>query len=127
VNTGAPQPTPFPLMEEAEARVLGIQTKLHHWAAREHGRRFDDLFNLVCDRNVVALRARALALSGLAVATGDRARATEAVEALPAPIPLPASQVSSQTPIACSMRSPLTTGPGSSATSALGRICDGTT
>jgi hypothetical protein len=49
VNTGAPQPTPFPLMEEAEARVLGIQTKLHHWAAKEHGRRFDDLFNLVCD------------------------------------------------------------------------------
>jgi RNA-directed DNA polymerase len=49
VNTGAPQPTPFSLMEEAEARVLGIQTKLHHWAATEHGRRFDDLFNLVCD------------------------------------------------------------------------------
>ena len=49
MNTGAPQPTPFPLMEEAEARVLGIQTKLHHWAAKEHGRRFDDLFNLVCD------------------------------------------------------------------------------
>ena len=34
---------------EAEVRVLGIQTKLHHWAVDDGGRRFDDLFNLVCD------------------------------------------------------------------------------
>jgi RNA-directed DNA polymerase len=47
VNTGALWPTLS--VEEAEARVLGIQTKLHHWATKEHGRRFDDLFNLVCD------------------------------------------------------------------------------
>jgi hypothetical protein len=33
------------------------------------------------DKNVAALQARALALSGLAAATGDPARATEAVEA----------------------------------------------
>ena len=26
-----------------------MQTKLHRWAARDSGRRFDDLFNLVCD------------------------------------------------------------------------------
>ncbi|MGW3635602.1 reverse transcriptase domain-containing protein, partial [Streptomyces sp. NPDC005122] len=26
-----------------------MQTKLHRWAAADHGRRFDDLFNLVCD------------------------------------------------------------------------------
>jgi RNA-directed DNA polymerase len=45
VNTDAPWPTP----QEAEARVLGIQTKLHHWATNDPGRRFDDLFNLVCD------------------------------------------------------------------------------
>jgi RNA-directed DNA polymerase len=45
VNTGAPWPTP----EEAEARVLGIQTKLHRWAIDDPGRRFDDLFNLVAD------------------------------------------------------------------------------
>jgi RNA-directed DNA polymerase len=45
VNTDAPWPTP----EQAEARVLGIQTKLHHWATDDPGRRFDDLFNLVCD------------------------------------------------------------------------------
>jgi RNA-directed DNA polymerase len=45
VNTDAPWPTP----QQAEARVLGIQTKLHHWATNDPGRRFDDLFNLVCD------------------------------------------------------------------------------
>ena len=30
-------------------RVLGMQAKLHRWAAADPGRRFDDLFNLVCD------------------------------------------------------------------------------
>jgi RNA-directed DNA polymerase len=45
VNIGAPRPTP----EEAEARVLGIQTKLHRWATDDPDRRFDDLFNLVAD------------------------------------------------------------------------------
>ena len=29
--------------------VLGMQTKLHRWAAADRGRRFDDLFNLVAD------------------------------------------------------------------------------
>jgi RNA-directed DNA polymerase len=45
VNTGAPWPTP----KQAEARVLGIQTKLHRWATGDPDRRFDDLFNLVAD------------------------------------------------------------------------------
>jgi len=26
-----------------------MQTKLHHWAAADRGRRFDDLVNFVCD------------------------------------------------------------------------------
>jgi RNA-directed DNA polymerase len=47
VNTGAPQPTLS--LEEAQARVLGIQTKLHQWATDDPLRRFDDLYNLVCD------------------------------------------------------------------------------
>jgi RNA-directed DNA polymerase len=47
VNIGAPQ---LPLsLQDAEARVLGIQTKLHQWATDDPLRRFDDLFNLVCD------------------------------------------------------------------------------
>jgi RNA-directed DNA polymerase len=45
VNTGAPWPTPT----EAEARVLGIQTKLHQWATDDPSRRFHDLANLVSD------------------------------------------------------------------------------
>jgi len=45
VNTGASWPTPY----EAEARVLEIQTKLHRWATDDPDRRFDDLYNLVCD------------------------------------------------------------------------------
>ena len=45
MNTDVSWPTP----QEAEARVLGIQTKLHHWATNDPGRRFDDLFNLICD------------------------------------------------------------------------------
>lgn len=45
MNTGAS----WPSLIEAEARVLGMQTKLHHWATVDSGRLFDDLFNLVCD------------------------------------------------------------------------------
>ena len=45
MNTGAPWPSP----DEAEARVLEIQTKLHRWAGENEGRRFDDLSNLVYD------------------------------------------------------------------------------
>ena len=33
----------------AERRVREIQTKLHRWARDDAHRRFDDLFNLVCD------------------------------------------------------------------------------
>ncbi|MGH9207509.1 MAG: group II intron reverse transcriptase/maturase [Acidimicrobiales bacterium] len=45
MNTDAPWPTPA----EAEARVLGIQTKLHQWATDDSSRRFRDLANLVYD------------------------------------------------------------------------------
>ena len=45
MNTGAL----WPSLEEAESRVLAMQTKLHRWAADDFGRRFDDLYNLVCD------------------------------------------------------------------------------
>ena len=45
MNTDAPWPT----LDEAEARVLGIQRKLHRWATDDPHRRFDDLLNLVAD------------------------------------------------------------------------------
>ena len=45
MNTGAP----WPSAEQARSRVLGVQAKLHRWASDDHGRRFDDLYNLVAD------------------------------------------------------------------------------
>ena len=45
MNIGAP----WPDLEEAEPRVLRMQTKLHQWATSDPGRCFDDLFNLVYD------------------------------------------------------------------------------
>ena len=45
MNIGAP----WPDLDEAERRVLVMQTKLHRWAAGDSGRVFDDLYNLVYD------------------------------------------------------------------------------
>jgi RNA-directed DNA polymerase len=45
VNIGELLNLPF----TADQRVLGMQTKLHQWAAADPGRRFDDLYNLVAD------------------------------------------------------------------------------
>jgi RNA-directed DNA polymerase len=45
VNIGAP----WPDLDEAERRVLVMQSKLHRWAAADRGRVFEDLHNLVCD------------------------------------------------------------------------------
>ena len=39
----------WPSLDEAKARVLEIQTKLHRWARNDPACRFDDLFNLVAD------------------------------------------------------------------------------
>jgi RNA-directed DNA polymerase len=41
--------TPWPSLEEARTRVLGIQRKLHRWT-KDDAKRFDDLFNLTFDR-----------------------------------------------------------------------------
>jgi RNA-directed DNA polymerase len=54
VNTGVPGPE----AELAEVRVLRIQTKLHQWATDDPGRRFDDLWNLVCDPAVLVVAWR---------------------------------------------------------------------
>ena len=48
-DTGVNVPVTLPGPQTAGARVRKMQTKLHQWAAAEPGRRFDDLFNLVCD------------------------------------------------------------------------------
>jgi RNA-directed DNA polymerase len=46
VNTGA---VVWPGLFPAEIAVARMQAKLHLWAARDPGRRFGDLFNLVYD------------------------------------------------------------------------------
>jgi RNA-directed DNA polymerase len=46
VNTGA---VSWPELLPAEFAVVRMQAKLHLWAARDPGRRFGDLFNLVYD------------------------------------------------------------------------------
>ncbi|HMK97901.1 MAG TPA: group II intron reverse transcriptase/maturase, partial [Acidimicrobiales bacterium] len=51
MNTDAP----WPDLDEAEARVLKIQTKLHQWAVDDPDRCFDDLYNLVYDPAVLVL------------------------------------------------------------------------
>jgi hypothetical protein len=42
--------TPWPSVVDAKLRVLSIQRKLHQWSKTNSERRFDDLYNLVCDR-----------------------------------------------------------------------------
>ncbi len=37
------------LVDQAEERVLGWQTRLHRWAVQDDQARFGDLFNLVCE------------------------------------------------------------------------------
>ena len=45
----------WPGLNEAAARVLEIQTKLHRWAKDAPNRRFDDLYNLVYDPAVLVV------------------------------------------------------------------------
>lgn len=45
MNTDAP----WPSIDDANARVLKIQTNLHRWSTGDANRRFDDLSNLVSD------------------------------------------------------------------------------
>ena len=42
--------TPWPSVVDAKLRVLSIQRKLHQWSKTNSERRFNDLYNLVCDR-----------------------------------------------------------------------------
>ena len=51
VNTGELWPSP----DGAWSRVVRMQAKLHQWATDDPGRRFDDLFNLVCHPDFLTL------------------------------------------------------------------------
>jgi RNA-directed DNA polymerase len=78
VNTDVLEQAKF----DAERRVLEIQTKLHRWSAADAGRRFDDLYNLVCDPAFLLvgwLRVRANKGARTAGVDGQTARYIEAV------------------------------------------------
>jgi RNA-directed DNA polymerase len=83
VNTGAP----WPGLQQAQARVLEIQTKLHRWARADAARRFDDLYNLVADPAFLAVAwhrvrgntgARSSGVDGQTVRDIERRRGAEA-------------------------------------------------
>ncbi|MGW5354195.1 hypothetical protein ACWERV_27200 [Streptomyces sp. NPDC004031] len=48
-DTWVDAPVTWPVAEYAELRVRKMQIKLHRWAVADHGFRFDDVFNFVCD------------------------------------------------------------------------------
>jgi RNA-directed DNA polymerase len=54
VNIDAPEQVDQEPRLLPKFRVLQIQTRLHRWATDDPGRRFDDLYNLVCDPGVLA-------------------------------------------------------------------------
>lgn len=77
MNTSAPSLSP----SEAEARVLGIQAKLHRWATDDPDRRFDDLYNLISDPAVLHVawrRVRGNKGARTAGVDGQTARTIEA-------------------------------------------------
>ena len=47
---------PIQSLDEAKKRVLCLQRKLHRWSQSDADKRFDDLFNLVCDRTTLRNR-----------------------------------------------------------------------
>ena len=71
VNTGA---TGWPSVSEAHVVVRRIQGKLHCWASTDRARRFDDLYNLVCDPRVLTVAwERVAGNKGARTAGVDRA------------------------------------------------------
>ncbi len=52
MNTGEPQ---WADLDEATVRVRAMQTKLHHWAISDPDRLFEDVFNLVYDRDFLTV------------------------------------------------------------------------
>ena len=77
MNTSAPSLSP----SEAEARVLGIQTKLHRWATDDPDRRFDDLYNLIYDPAVLLVAWRRVRGNKGARTAGVDGQAARTIEA----------------------------------------------
>ncbi|MFI6452734.1 hypothetical protein ACIBF6_14365 [Streptosporangium amethystogenes] len=74
VDTSVMWPSAF----TAEARVRKTQTKLHRWAVADHGFRFDDVFNFVCDPAVLMMAFEQVAgNAGVRTAGVDGMRAAD--------------------------------------------------
>jgi RNA-directed DNA polymerase len=71
---------PWPGLVKANARVLDHQRKLHRWSKAEPGRRFDDVFNLVCDRATLRVAWERVARNRGAKTAGVDAVTRHAVE-----------------------------------------------
>ena len=61
MNTGEPR---WPDPVGAAMRVRHMQRKLHHWAASEPDRRFDDVFNLLHHPDFLAVRGNGYGVIG---------------------------------------------------------------
>lgn len=80
-DAGANGPASWVWPELPHARVREMQTKLHRWAAADPGRRFDDLYNLVCDPAFLVLAWERVAGNiGARTAGVDRATARDIAE-----------------------------------------------
>ena len=71
---------PWPDLTEASLRVLEHQQKLHRWAFSEPDRRFDDVFNLVCDKATLVVAWERVAHNAGASTAGVDAVTRHAVE-----------------------------------------------
>ena len=68
-------------------RVSGMQVKLHRWAAADSGRRFDDLFNFVCDPATLKIAfERVASNTGARTAGIDGVRAVDVEEQIGVPV-----------------------------------------
>ena len=79
------------VLAKAVIRVSGMQAKLHRWAVTDPGRRFDDLFNLVCDPATLLIAwtrvagntgARSAGVDGVRAADIERTGVVEFLEGL---------------------------------------------
>jgi RNA-directed DNA polymerase len=68
LNSGAS--SLWPTYGQAARRVLDHQRKLHRWARNEPERRFDDVFNLVCDRATLLVAWERVAVNRGAMTAG---------------------------------------------------------
>jgi RNA-directed DNA polymerase len=75
-DTGVDALVAWPVADVAELRVRRMQIKLHRWAVADHGFRFDDVFNFVCDPAVLVM-----AFERVAGNTGARTPGVDGVRA----------------------------------------------